>query len=256
MTADAPSPELRLERLTWPEVRERLESGVRTAVFAVGAVEQHGPHLPLLVDAEHGDRLAVEVASRLGDALVAPTVRVGCSEHHMDFPGTISLRADTLVGLCRDYCTSLARHGFRRICLAPTHGGNFGVIEDALSDLDESVGGDARVRAFTDLEAVVETWRRVAEETADLGHRVGGHADIAETSILAHLRPDLVRGDRARAGYSGPTDRATLDRIIEEGFETVTENGILGDARGFDPGIGERCVDELAELMADALRAD
>lgn len=254
MSEDAPLSGLRLERMTWPEVEERLASGTRTVVLAVGAIEQHGPHLPLLVDAEHGDRLAPEIASRLGDALAGPTIRVGCSEHHMDFPGTISLRADTLVEVCRDYCTSLARHGFRTICLAPTHGGNFDVIERALPGLNESVGGDAEVRAFTDLEAVVETWRRVAEESAGRGHRVGGHADLAETSILALLRPGLVRDDRVRAGYTGPTDRETLDDIIAEGFESVTESGILGDARGFDPAIGERCVAELADLMAAAFR--
>lgn len=255
MTPESGGPELRLDRMSWPEVRDRLDDGDRTAVVAAGAIEQHGPHLPLLVDAEHGDRLAAEIASRLGDALVAPTIRVGCSEHHMAFPGTISLAEDTLAALCRDYCTSLSRHGFRRICLAPTHGGNFGVIEEALPALNASVGSDSEVRAFTDLEAVVETWRSVVEESAGRGSRVGGHADIAETSILALLRPELVQGERARAGYSGPTDRDTLDRIIEEGFDSVTESGILGDARGFDPAIGERCVAELADLMAEHFRA-
>lgn len=256
MSVDDTVSDLRLEKMTWPEVQEQLESGTRTAVLAVGAIEQHGPHLPLLVDAEHGDRLAPEIAARLGDALAAPTIRVGCSEHHMAFPGTITLRAETLVEMCRDYCTSLARHGFRIVCLAPTHGGNFDVIEEALPGLNESVGSDVEVRAFTDLEAVVDTWRRVAEQSAGLGHRVGGHADIAETSILALLRPGLVRADRARSGYSGPTDRETLDGIIEDGFKSVTESGILGDARGFDTAIGERCVAELADLMAAAFRAD
>ena len=83
---------LLLEELTSPEVKRALQDGYATVVVAVGAVEQHGPHLPLLVDAVRGDRLALEVARRLGDALVAPTIRVGCSEHHMAFPGTLSIR--------------------------------------------------------------------------------------------------------------------------------------------------------------------
>ncbi|HSG48903.1 MAG TPA: creatininase family protein, partial [Longimicrobiales bacterium] len=70
-------PGVLLEEMTWPEVQAALDAGRKTVVFAVGATEQHGPHLPLLVDAVRGDRLAVEVARRLGDALVAPTIRVG-----------------------------------------------------------------------------------------------------------------------------------------------------------------------------------
>lgn len=251
--AGASEPEVRLEHPTWPEVRERLETGSRTAVVAVGAVEQHGPHLPLLVDAEHGDRLAVEVAKRLGHALAAPTIRVGCSEHHLAFPGTVSVRPETLRALCLDYAESLAGHGFRRLFFVPTHGGNFSVLDEMLPELNEAVGPEAEVRAFTDLEAVVALWRRVAQETAGLGDRVGGHADVAETSITLALRPELVRRSEVTGGYTGPTDRESLERIISEGFERVTENGILGDARGADAGMGERCIEELADLVASRL---
>lgn len=245
--------EVRLEHLTWPDVRDRLEGGFRTAVVAVGAVEQHGPHLPLMVDAAHGDRLAVEVARRLRNALVAPTIRVGCSDHHLSFPGTISLRPDTLRAVCLDYADSLSGHGFRRICFVPTHGGNFSVLEEALPELNETVAPEAAVRAFTDLEAVVALWRRVAEEAAGLGSRVGGHADVAESSITLALRPDLVRIEEATSGYTGPTDRQSLEEIISRGFESVTENGILGDARGADAEIGQRCIAELADLVVSEL---
>ncbi len=117
--------EIQLEKLRSPEIRERIEAGWKTALFACGAVEQHGPHLPLFMDAEHGSRLAVEVARRLGQALVAPTIRVGCSEHHMAFSGTITLRQETFEAIVTDYVTSLTRHGFERILILPTHGGNF-----------------------------------------------------------------------------------------------------------------------------------
>ena len=132
-----------LEEMTWPEVEEALEAGWTTVVVAVGAVEQHGPHLPLLVDAARGDRLAVEVARRLGDALVAPTIRIGCSEHHMGFPGTLTLRRATLEAICLDYVVSLARHGFTRICFVPSHGGNFGPLAEMLDDLRAAVAPTA-----------------------------------------------------------------------------------------------------------------
>ena len=92
-----------LERMRWPQVRAAIESGTTTVVVPCGAVEQHGPHLPLFVDAEHGTKLGEEVARRLGRALVAPTIRVGCSDHHMSFAGTISLRQGTFTAVCRDY---------------------------------------------------------------------------------------------------------------------------------------------------------
>jgi hypothetical protein len=133
-----------LEEMTWRDVDEAIEAGRTTVVVAVGAVEQHGPHLPLLVDAVRGDRLAVEVARRLGVALVAPTIRIGCSEHHMAFPGTLTLRRSTLEAICLDYTVSLARHGFRRVCFVPSHGGNFGPLAEMLDDLRVHRGYDPR----------------------------------------------------------------------------------------------------------------
>lgn len=248
--------ELHLERMTWPEVRAALDTGRTTVVVACGATEQHGPHLPLLVDAEQGTRLAGEVASRLGDALVAPTIRVGCSDHHLDFAGTISLRRSTLKAVCVDYCTSLAHHGFRRILLIPSHGGNFDLIAESLEELRELVAPGTEVHAFTDLRAWIRCWRdAIAEVEPELAARVGGHADIAETSIMLALHPALVRAGRVDAGYTGPTDGDFFDRITREGLATVTSNGILGDARGASAELGERCIRAVADMLAAHFQA-
>jgi creatinine amidohydrolase len=248
------SEELRLERMTSPEVRAAIEGGRTTAIIACGAVEQHGPHLPLFMDAEHGERLAEEVARRLGDALVAPSIRVGCSEHHMRFAGSMSVRVETFEAICLDYCTSLARHGFRQIYLIPTHGGNYGPLAAMLPRLNEAVGPATRVSAFTDLQAQIEVWERVVEQEAGLGSRVGGHADIAESSIMMVLHPELVRADLAAAGYEGPLTPDVLKRVFEEGIGAVTPNGILGDARGMSEAIGRRCIEATAELLAERTR--
>jgi creatinine amidohydrolase len=85
---------LELDRIAWPEVRAELEAGRDTIVIAFGATEQHGPHLPLATDALLGDHLARLVADRL-DAFLAPTVRIGCSEHHLEFSGTLSVSEET-----------------------------------------------------------------------------------------------------------------------------------------------------------------
>lgn len=245
-----------LEHMTWPEIEAALTSGRTTVVVGVGAVEQHGPHLPLCTDAERGTRMAYEVAQRLDHALVAPTIRVGCSEHHMAFPGTFTVRASTLEAVCTDYCTSMARHGFRTICLIPSHGGNFAPLAAMLDRLNAAVAPDARVILFTDLMGFVELWQRTVEKESGLGARVGGHADIAETSEMLAIRPELVHTDRATVGYMEPVTAERLERLIHDGFRTATPNGIIGDARGADADIGEACIAAAADAIAAALRAE
>jgi len=117
-----------LSEMSWVETKQALERGVNTIVFAVGSNEQHGPHLPACTDSLIGKALAYKVAKKLGKALQAPTINMGCSEHHMAFPGTISLKLETLTGLIRDYCVSLAKHGFKNIVILPSHGGNFDAV--------------------------------------------------------------------------------------------------------------------------------
>jgi creatinine amidohydrolase len=241
--------DLFLEHLSWPDVAAALEEGYTTVVVPVGAVEQHGPHLPLCVDAERGTRLGFEIAKRLGRALMAPTIRVGCSDHHMSFPGTLSLRESTLRAVCTDYCVSLSRHGFTRICLVPSHGGNFAPLSGMLDDLRQAVEPGCTVLAYTDLLGFLEVWKRILGE-AGMGERVGGHADVAEGSEMLAIRPDLVKTERAEAGYLGETSGELLDRIFREGLQAVTANGILGDARGLSAELGERCLAEGADVIA------
>lgn len=246
--------ELHLERMTSPEVRAAIDAGRDVAVIACGAVEQHGPHLPLFMDAEHGVRLAEEVARRLGNALVAPAIRVGCSEHHMAFAGSMTLRVETFEAVCHDYAVSLARHGFRTLYFIPSHGGNFGPLVRMLPRLNAAVGPGARVVAFTDLHAQIELWRRVVEQEVGLGSRVGGHADIAEASIMLALHPELVRREEAVEGYRGPLTDQVLERMVREGIDAITHNGILGDPRGMSAAIGRRCMEQTVALLVAHLR--
>ncbi len=247
---------LLLEEMTWPEVEAALAEGFTSVLVAVGAIEQHGRHLPLLVDAARGDRLALEVARRLGHSLVGPTIRVGCSEHHMGFAGTISLRGNTLKEVCLDYVTSLARHGFRTVYLVPSHGGNFAPLAAMLNELRAAGAPHCEVHAYTDLLEFVGLWEGAVREVArELTPRVGGHADIAESSEMLCIRPDLVREELAEAGYVGGFDAALAERIFGEGLRAVTPNGVLGDPRGMSREIGERCIARAADGVAAALQA-
>ena len=118
-----------------------------------------------------------------------------------------------------------------------------------LDDLQRAVSPGCTVLAYTDLMGFLEVWKRVVGE-AGMGERVGGHADVAEGSEMLAIRPELVRTERAESGYTGETSPELLDRIFREGLQSVTENGILGDARGLSSELGERCLAEGADVIA------
>jgi creatinine amidohydrolase len=169
----------------------------------------------------------------------------------MSFPGTLSLRRTTLEAVCLDYCVSLARHGFERVCLVPSHGGNFGPLADMLDDLNSAVAPECRVLAYTDLSGFLEVWQAAVEGVAPgLQDRVGGHADVAESSEMLVIRPDLVRQELAEEGYMGGFTEDLMERIFRDGFRSVTPNGILGDPRGMSAEIGERCIARAADAIA------
>jgi creatinine amidohydrolase len=242
-----------LEDLTWTEVELALTRGMTGIVVPLGAVEQHGPHLPLSSDADRSIALALRVAQKLGDALVAPAVRVGCSEFHMGYAGTVSIRPETLEAICHDYAVSLARHGFEDILFLSAHGGNFGPMADMLPRLQAAVSAirpSCRVDAYTDLLELVSVARWVVEQETGLGVRVGGHADIAESSEMLYLRPEFVHEELAEEGVVGELDAAAVERLFRKGFRAITQNGILGDARGMKAELGEKLLDATAQVIA------
>ncbi len=238
-----------LDLMTWPDVKAEIDAGRDTVVVAFGATEQHGPHLPLATDALIGDHLARLVADRL-DAFIAPTVRIGCSEHHLEFPGTLSLSEHTFHDLVADVVRSLARGGFRRLVLLPTHGGNFGPLAGALEKLGAVDG--VEIRALTDLNALFAIARLGASEY-DVSLGDGGlHAGEWETSMLAAIHPGLVDLRRGEAGYTGDMEVA-LGAIFESGVHAVSVNGVIGDPARATPEHGERYWDEVLAITLVAV---
>lgn len=235
-----------LEEHTWPEVESMIDNGTRTAIVSVGSVEQHGPHLPLIVDTLIGDELSKRIAEKLGDALAAPTIRPGCSGHHMEFPGTITIPAETLMDLIRSYCRSLSEHGFEHIALVATHGGNFAPVNTVAPEIAREI--DANVIALADLDALMSLMNE--------GLREGGvdyeepviHAGAAETAIVLAVVEGLVRTDDIEAGHE---DEISTARLLSEGFKSITENGVLGDPRKATSEAGEAILDKVASVYAN-----
>ncbi|KRB85293.1 creatininase [Sphingomonas sp. Root710] len=248
--------DLRLELMTSAEVAQALAEGIRTIVIPCGAIEQHGPHLSLSVDADHADHLGILVARGLGNSLVAPTIKVGCSSHHLPFAGTISLRNATFEMICRDYCTSLASHGFERILIFSAHVGNCPPLADMLPRLRAAVPASCRVAAFTDARAWLENWRDAVTQAGGETDHVGGHADIAETSLMLDIHPDRVRPAHYEAGPLGLPSTADLDLMWEKGLRALSPNGILGDPHGSSIAIGRNCIERMTALLVDSFRRD
>lgn len=242
--------EVRLELMGFEDVLAALAQGYSTALIPCGAVEQHGPHLPLCMDADHAEALAAKLARHLGKALIAPTIKVGCSAHHLVFPGTISLRPETFEAICLDYCTSLAQHGFKRILLFSGHIGNFPVLRDMLPRLRRAVPPDVEIDAFCDAISWIDRWRSAVRGAEGDPNAVGGHADIAETSLMMLLRPDSVRRDRFEAGYLGALSEEQLQSMWKNGIKSITQNGIIGDPHGSTAEIGAQCLDAIVDLLA------
>ncbi|MFL5824300.1 MAG: creatininase family protein [Solirubrobacteraceae bacterium] len=235
--------------MSWPEVQAELAGGRDTVVIAFGATEQHGPHMPLATDALLGDHLARLVADEL-DAFVAPTVRVGCSEHHLEFPGTLSISEETFAGVVGDLVRSLARGGFRRVVLLPTHGGNFGPLAAAIEKLGSVPG--IEVQALTDLQALLAIAQLGADEHGVPMNEGGLHAGEWETSMLAAIHPELVHPERAEAGYTGDPE-AALGAIFTSGVHTVSPNGVIGDPSRASPEHGRRYWNKTLEVAVAAI---
>jgi len=240
-----------LEQLTWPEVESALESGTRTAVVAVGSVEQHGPHLPLIMDTLDGDELARRIAERLGDALAAPTIRPGCSGHHMEFPGTITVPPETLMDLVRAYCRSLDEHGFEHVVLVPTHGGNFAPVNAVAPGIARAI--DANVVVPGDLDEHMELLNEGLREAGVEYEEPVIHAGAAETAIVMAVDEGLVRTDELAVGHEGDLSTA---RLLSEGFESITENGVLGDPRKATPEAGEAILETVTAAYVEQVEAE
>jgi creatinine amidohydrolase len=237
--------ELLIERLTWPEVVAAIAGGRRRAIIAAAATEQHGPHLVEATDALIGEALALRLAARLGDALVAPVIRPGCSDHHLGFAGTISIPPEVLIAILDAYVASLRRHGFTSFFVFSSHGGNYPVLA-SWAPADPSGVTVLRDSAGF-LGAMLAGLRRAGREDTTIPH-----SDASETAEMLALHPDLVRQERIVTGFVG---ELSLDELISRGLRNISDNGILGNPVGATAEMGDVVIDTVVEFLAKAANA-
>ena len=173
-------------------------------VLPVGATEQLGPHLPVGTDrftAEYVARAAAEAASARFPVLVAPTLPFGSSQHHLPFGGTMSLGTETYSRVLCDLCKSLIVSGFRRIFILNGHGGNNELIQLAVRDLAFKHDAQLAAAAYWTI-----AWDALVAEGAHERAGLPGHAGTFESSLVLHLRPELVREPRPHRDAPSDTD--------------------------------------------------
>jgi creatinine amidohydrolase len=237
-----------IEEMTWPEVTDAIASGKRRVIVMLGAMEQHGPHLPIGTDTYLGYATGERLARRLGDALVAPVVSLGYSVGHLPMAGTVSIEESTLETIIVDVCRSLARHGFREIILLCSHGGNYRAIRNVLARLREE-HRDIRISTITDFDEWLESTRKfAAREGLDMA-RLGVHAAQGETSLMLAYRPELVQMAKACEGFVGDASIRWRSKVPPP-MDTMSPTGILGDARGSTAELGEKMFNERIERVA------
>jgi creatinine amidohydrolase len=226
--------------MTWPEVKARLPK-VRLAILPTGSMEQHGPHLTFETDIA----IATELARRLAlqhypHIVVAPPLPVGMSNHHMNFPGTITWRYDTFMACLEDTIRALAEHGITRLLILNGHGGNRAAITVLSSQLRHE--DDLLVAGCTWFELVREMCHKFIPK-----RRV--HADEIEAAMGLYLAPRIVRKAALTKGTAQPDPYPFTDPGTGGGFEVpyrweeLTPNGAYGDARRATVAMGEKLTE-------------
>ena len=249
---------MRWEELTSAEIGA-LDRDRTVVILPLGSVEQHGNHLPLGTDTMLAEAVSLAAASDgRGATVVMPPPWYGFSAHHMRFPGSITLRAETLIALVEDVVASLVRHGFRRILIVNGHGGNNGLMDVLASTLGNTHYGAARIAALTYFVLACDAIARLRKSKAG----GMGHACEFETSMVQHIRPDLVKIEQAETCYPDPGSRyLTTDLLgaqairLYHDFGDLSPTGVLGDPALASPEAGKAFFaavsSELAAFIAD-----
>lgn len=230
----------RLELLPAAAVAALAREQGSTVVWPFGAVEQHGPHLPLGTDALFAERVLDAVLAALppeAPMLRLPVQAIGFSPEHRSFAGTLTLPAELVLALVLEVGRGLARAGFRRLVLFNGHGGQIGLLQVAARQLRDACPELAVLPCFL-WSGPEGVWAPIPEPERSQGL----HAGLAETSLMLHLEPQLVGPERPVDGQGG--------RPIPEGWSLegeapcawltsdVSRSGVIGDARGAAPELG------------------
>ena len=218
-------------------------------ILPLGAIEQHGPHLPVETDTLIADAIALGTARKLAErgerALVLPVVWTGLSESHMLFGGTITLGLPAFQAAVEDICRSLQRHGFKRIVLSNWHGGNDNALRTITDDLTSRF--QLPIILFNYAPVAAKVVAPLLTTQPDIFH-----ACEAETAMMLALRPELVALDRIPPRSDPPpSDEPELYRW--RSFSALTESGVMGNPMAGTAEQGQKILDAVIGALAEKL---
>lgn len=239
-------------RASWPDVAAALDGGI--AVLPFGALEQHGPHLPLSTDTLTAEAVARGIAQRLdaGDdrprAVLLPAVPYGETWNNAGYPGTVSLAPTTVAAIAADIARAVIGAGARTLVVVNGDWGNRAPLAETAARLaDEGVA--VLVLDHPGYEEAADAVQESPRAAPGLGIR---HAEEIETSTTLAIAPELVQRDREAAEYPDlPPDFGTRPMQLHP----FSSSGVFGDPRPATAGKGRRVLDATIAASVDAVRA-
>jgi mycofactocin system creatininase family protein len=211
----------------WPDVPD-----APVLVVPLGSVEQHGHHLPFGTDTAVACAAAAGAVAALDGVLLAPALAYGASGEHEGFPGTVSIGSEALTGLLVEYGRSACRWACR-VLIVNGHGGNLDALRSAVPLL-RSEGRDV-------------AWFPCGVPGGD------AHAGRTETSLMLHVEPEWVAGERAAPGVTTPIGDL-LPRLRAEGVRAVSPTGVLGNPAGASAEEGAALLADMVHRLVTAAR--
>jgi creatinine amidohydrolase len=250
-------PSRKFAELSGPAVSSTLTER-SILVLPIGAIEHHGPHLPLITDALTAEAVAdaaVAAGVKAGlDLWQLPLLSVGKSDEHHWAPGTLWLSASTLMAVVEDIGRSIASTPATKLVFLNGHGGNVALLQVAVRQLRRLFG----LQPFVMPAIRVAPGSGVDGQPDELG--LGIHAGFGETSMMMHLRPDLV--DSSLFARNVPEQVAGFEQIGFNGkpvsFGWLSNDfgptGVIGDPTGSNADFGKAAFESSVELAVEALK--
>jgi len=230
-----------LDELSTKEAAQASKEGT-VVIFPVGSVEEHGDHLPLCTDSIQPEYIAQEVAKKTG-CLIAPPFRYGICNATRNFPGTITIKFDTLYNIAHDILSELIRNGFYRIIILSGHAGNSHMValrlaaQDVVIENEEARAEDkVRIMVLSDFDFAEELTPEYADEN-------DGHAGTLETSRMMAIKPDLVNANGKASVWQMPRFEVVAHP------ELYFPSGVNGDPTAASAEKGQKINKYIVEQM-------
>ena len=234
------------EYLSWTEINYVASQKRSTIIWPFGAVEQHGPHLPLATDSIFVDEIVNEVLKSLPDELPIlkiPTQYTGFSPEHLSFDGTLSLSSNLITSIILEIGKQLSEMGFKRLILLNAHGGQISLLSTAAREL-RNIAPNLNIFPCFIWSGIKDLNKFMPQDEIDNGL----HASLAETSLMLAIRPELVGPERPSEGQAQKIPEGwSLEGDSPTAWMTndLSKSGVIGDSRGANEKLG----DDLRNLL-------